>query len=111
MSNEDVQAMIDAAPDNCPITGLDKCTSYTFDEGVVYLSSPAYDAYTLPEYERNDLSFSRIRIDMDNDFIRYDEHLCYLSDLLDREDFDQIKTFYGITDSEIARAQEVANEV
>lgn len=90
-------------PNTCPITGLDKCTSYTFDEGEVYLSNPAYDAYTLPEYDREDLSFSRVRIDMDNDFIRYYEHLCDLVDLIDREDFEQIKEFYAITDDDIRR--------
>jgi hypothetical protein len=90
-------------PDICPITGLHKCESYTFDEGEVYLSNPAYDAYTLPTYDREDLSFSRVRIDMDNDFIRYDEHLCDLVDLIDRKDFEQIKEFYAITDDEIQR--------
>lgn len=90
-------------PDICPITGLHKCESYTFDEGEVYLSNPAYDAYTLPEYDRETLSFNRVRIDMDDDFTRWDECVCDLIDLLDREDFEEIKAFYGITDEEIAK--------
>jgi hypothetical protein len=96
--------IIDNAPDQCPITGLEKCTSYDFDEGVVYVSQSAYDAYTLPEYDRDDLDFYRVRIDMDDDFMRHNEHLCDLSELLDREDFEEIKNFYAITDIEIARA-------
>ena len=107
MDVKSMQGIINAAPDKCPITGLDKCTSYIFDEGVVYLSHPAYDAYTLPEYNRDDLSFSRSRIDMDDDFTRYNEYLCDLVDLLKRKDFDNIRAFYSITDDEISKAKGV----
>lgn len=95
----DIKATIEAAPERCPITGLRRCNSYMFEEGPVYLTEPAYDAYTLPEYDPDNKSFSRVKIDMDNDFMRVDEWLCDLDDLRERPDFEDIKRFYGIVES------------
>ena len=67
-----------------------------FQEGGVYLPNPVYDSYTLPTYDEEDESFNWIKIDMDDDFRRQHEILCYLDDLRDREDFEEIKKFYGI---------------
>ena len=91
-----VQFLINKAPKFCPITGLRKITSYMFDEGVVYGANRPMDAYTLPSYNPEDKTFSRIKIDMDDDFRRHHEFICELEDLQDRDDFEAIKKFYGI---------------
>ena len=66
ISSEEMKLMINNAPKECLITGLRRCDSYVFDEGVVYLSEPAYDGYTLPEYVSEDKAFYRTK--MDDDF-------------------------------------------
>lgn len=96
LENERIQKMLNEAPDLCPITGLQKIESYVFDEGVVYGIAYPYNAYTLPVYNEEEQTFYRIKIDMDNDFQRTDEFLCSLDDLKGREDFEEIKKFYGI---------------
>ena len=96
MSGTEMKKIIEEAPKKEPITGFVRCDSYMFHEGVVYLPNPAYDAYTLPTYDEEDESFNWTRIDMDDDFRREDEILCYLDDLKEREDFEEIKKFYGI---------------
>jgi hypothetical protein len=96
ISIEEAKKMIAEAPDECPITGLRKCESYLIDNQVVYLPNPAYDAYTLPQYDPESKSFLRTKYDMDDDNRATDEWLCDLDDLRDREDFEQIKAFYGI---------------
>jgi hypothetical protein len=93
---KDINTMIKNAPDECPITGLRKCESYVIDDNVVYLTNPAYDAYTLPTYDEESKEFSRIHYDMDDDNREEVECLCDLDDLRDREDFEEIKKFYNI---------------
>lgn len=95
---DEVRGDVEKAPDKCPITGLRKCTSYTIDENVVYLSEPAYNAYTLPCYDEEEKAFYRTKYDMDDDCRADDEYLCDLEDLKDRNDFDEIKRFYEIVD-------------
>lgn len=99
-----IAKMIDDAPDECLITGLNKCESYIIGGNVVYLTNPAYDAYTLPDYDRDSLSFLRIKYDMDDDFREENEHLCDLSEILSLENFEKIKEFYKITDEEMLKA-------
>lgn len=96
LSNEEAKKRVDEAPDFCPITGLTKIKSYYFDEGVVYGYPKPYDAYTLPTYDEDNEEFVRVKIDMDNDFCRDYEFVCSLQDLEGRDDFEDIKKFYGI---------------
>lgn len=96
LSAEEFKKLLDEAPDFCLITGLQKCDSYGFDNQVVYLTKPAYDAYTLPTYNKEEESFYRIRIDMDDDFRREEEYLCDLDDLKNHPNLEKIKTFYEI---------------
>jgi hypothetical protein len=98
MKSEDVKGIIDAAPDKCPITGMRKCESYIIDGNVVYLPEPAYDAYTLPEYNPEAKEFHRTHYDMDDDNREDFEYLCELDDLRERKDFEQIKAFYKIVE-------------
>lgn len=96
LSEEEARKRVDEAPNRCPITGLFKIESYYFDEGVVYGYSRPHDAYTLPTYDEENQEFNRVRIDMDNEFSRDYEFVCSLDDIKDREDFEEIKKFYGI---------------
>ncbi|NFO46545.1 hypothetical protein FDB40_06375 [Clostridium botulinum] len=96
LSEEEAKKRVVEAPYVCPITGLLKIESYYFDEGVVYGTQYPYDAYTLPTFNKNDKCFYRVKIDMDDDFRREDELVCELEELKDREDFEEIKKFYGI---------------
>lgn len=96
LSEEEAKKRVEEAPDYCPITGLIKIESYYFDEGVVYGYPRSYDAYTLPTYDEENEEFIRVKIDMDNDFCRDYEVVCSLEDIKDREDFEEIKKFYGI---------------
>lgn len=98
MSNEEMKAVIQAAPEVEPITGFRRCDSYMFNEGPVYLTEPAYDAYTVPVYDPEWKEFNWTRIDMDDDFRRENETLCSLDDLKERDDFEKIKQFYGVTE-------------
>lgn len=95
-TNAELHKMINEAPNNCPITGLEKCDLYTIGDNVVYLPYPPYDAYTLPEYIEQDKAFYRTKYDMDNDFIATDEHLCDLEDLVDHPNLEEIIRFYKI---------------
>lgn len=92
-----VQKMIDEAPDYCPITRLEKCRSFVFDEGAVYVPTPAYDAYTLPQYDPETQSFSRTKIDMDDNDRRETEWLCELHELEGHHNLVEILNFYNIT--------------
>ncbi|MGN2369877.1 hypothetical protein ACTFJW_07405 [Clostridium cagae] len=96
LSEEEAKKRVVEAPDVFPITGLLKIESYYFDEGVVYGTQYPYDAYTLPTYNENDKCFYRVKIDMDDDFRGEYELVCELEELEDREDFEEIKKFYGI---------------
>ena len=96
MEAHEIRKIIDEAPDYCPITGLRKCESYTIDGNVVYLTSPAFDAYTLPEYDAETGEFHRIKYDMDDDFKDDYEYLCHVNGLKGRADFEEIKKFYEI---------------
>lgn len=69
MSEENMNQLLQEAPDKCPITGMYKCESYLIDGNVVYLPSPAYDAYTLPVYDEEEKAFYHTKYDMDNDFM------------------------------------------
>lgn len=93
---DEIARIIEEAPEVEPISGFVRCDNYIIDGKVVYLPDPAYDAYTLPTYDEEEQSFSWIKFDMDEDFRREEEILCYLDDLKDREDFKEIKRFYGI---------------
>lgn len=68
LSYEEAFKRVKEAPNKCPILGWEKCDLYYFSEGVVYLSNPAFYAFTIPEWDEEDRSFSYYRIDMDNDF-------------------------------------------
>ncbi|MFF5994814.1 hypothetical protein AAGS61_08625 [Lysinibacillus sp. KU-BSD001] len=99
MSTEEMKVALDAAPDKCLITGLEKCTSYMIDGNVVYLPRPAYDAYTLPEYIVEEKAFHQIKYDMDNDFVEVENgELCTLEDLIldNHPNLAEIKRFYNI---------------
>jgi len=96
LTTEQLKQIIDEAPEYCPITGLAKCESYTIEDNVVYLTNPAYDAYTLPSYDEGAKAFCRTKYDMDDDFSVTEEWLCDLDDLRDRSDFKEIKRFYNI---------------
>lgn len=102
MSSEEIKAVIEAAPEVEPITGMRRCDSYMFEEGPVYLPTPAYDAYTLPVYDPEWEEFNWTKIDMDNGFTREDQVLCTLDDLRDRPDFEDIKKFYGVKKDSVA---------
>lgn len=69
---------------------------YTIDGNVVYLPTPAYDAYTLPIYSEEGKSFYYTKYDMDNDFIEEEIHLCNLDDLENHSNLAEIKKFYNI---------------
>jgi hypothetical protein len=94
-TSTDIKEIIEKSPERCPITGLRRCDLYTIADNVVYLTDPAYYAYTLPSYDEEEKTFYRTKYDLD-DGITYVEHLCDLNDLRNREDFKQIKDFYGI---------------
>jgi hypothetical protein len=47
LPREEMLKLIKEAPSYCPITGLEKCDSYIIDGNVVYVTNPAYTAYTL----------------------------------------------------------------
>lgn len=96
IEGEELKKRINEAPEYCLITGLIKIKSYAFDEGVVYGTQRPLDAFTLPVYDPESQSFSRTKIDMDDDFRRDEEWLCDLDDLRNREDYSKIKEFYGI---------------
>lgn len=64
---EEALKRLGEAPDICPLLALKKCESYYFDEGIVYVSNPAYYAYTIPEWNEKDKDFTYYKIDMDND--------------------------------------------
>ena len=99
MQVEEMKKAIEAAPEKCLITGLEKCTSYTIDGNVVYLPRPAYDAYTLPEYISETREFYQIQYDMDNEFAEAENGvLCTLDDLISENhpNLEEIKHFYKI---------------
>lgn len=101
-----LKAMMDEYPEYCPITGMERCDLYCFEEGVVYLTEPAYNAYTLPKYDSEWLEFRSIKIDMDDDYIRKDIIIAELWQLLDRYDFEEIKEFYEIPQDDIDKVKE-----
>jgi hypothetical protein len=104
---EEMRQKVAVAPNTCPITGLRKCERYTINGNVVYLTEPAYDAYTLPEYDRESLSFIRIHYDMDDDNREEVEGLCDLDELVEHapaEKLEEIMKIYEITPEEIAEA-------
>ena len=88
-----IEKIIEDAPDKCLITGLKKCKSYIFDDSAVYLSDPAYYAFTLPIYDAETGEFLRTRYDLDDDFRQEDEYLCHIDDLRDREDLKKLGDF------------------
>lgn len=94
LETEKIKNMIDEAPEHCPITGLSRCDSYIIDGNVVYLTEPAYDAYTLPVYDTEEQCFYRTKYDMDDDCRAEYEYLCHIDDLKNRDDFEEIKRFY-----------------
>ena len=97
VSVEEMKALLDNAPTHCLITGLKKCESYMIDGNVVYLPKPAYDAYTLPQYDADERAFYRTRYDMDNNFLEEVEHVCDLEDLENSPNIEKIRAFYKIS--------------
>lgn len=71
-SDEKCKELIKAAPEVCPILGAIKCKDYYFEEGVVYVSNPAYYAFTIPQWEKDSKIFTYVSIDLDDDFRRED---------------------------------------
>lgn len=96
--SDEMKKMLDEAPGECLITGLEKCESYLIDGNVVYLPRPAYDAYTLPEYDIDEKAFFRKKYDMDNEFVEDCEELCTLEDLIleNHPKLAEIKSYYNI---------------
>ena len=85
---ETLHKMIEEVPNIDPLTGMEKCELYTFDDEVVYVPVPAYDAYTFPEYDSVDKSFYHWHYDMDYDNRKEYEYICDLFDAI------HIKGFY-----------------
>lgn len=98
-------------PDECLITGCRKCESYYFDEGIVFLPEPAYDAYTLPSYNSEEKCFECWKIDMDDEFRRDYTVLCDLSHVLEWSNFKKIKEFYEIPDEDVEWAKKELAEI
>ena len=98
---EEIKKVVLAYPEKCLITGFKRCDNYYFEEGVVYLPSPAYDAYTLPEYDSAEKAFYSTVIDMDDDFRREKTLIADLENLIDKDNFQEIKEFYQIPDDDI----------
>lgn len=96
LNTEDAKKLINNAPEMCLITGMYKCESYTIGNDVVYLPSPAYDAYTYPMYDEDEEAFSHTKYDMDNDFMEENMHLCDLEDLENHPRLEEIKKYYNI---------------
>lgn len=97
VSAEEMKKILENAPPYCLITGMKKCESYLIDGNVVYLPTPAYDAYTLPEYDEQEMAFYHTKYDMDNDFISENQHLCELAELENHSNITEIKSFYKIS--------------
>lgn len=96
---DEMKKALEAAPNECLITGLQKCTDYMIDGNVVYLPQPAYDAYTLPIYDADEKVFDYIKYDMDNDFVESENgELCTLEDLIleNHPNLAEIIKFYEI---------------
>ena len=102
--------ILEEFPEKCLITGFRKCDSYYFEEGVVYLPQPPYDAYTLPEYDSEEKEFQCIKIDMDEDFVRDDVVIGELCDFIDQPNFQAIKDFYEIPEEDIRKVRDQENE-
>lgn len=96
ISVEETKRLIDEAPDYCLITGMYKCESYTIGGNVVYLPSPAYNAYTFPIFDEEDEAFYHTKYDMDNDCMEEYMHLCDLEDLDSHSRLAEIKEYYNI---------------
>lgn len=97
------------APQKCLLTNRERCDSYYYETlGVTYLSDPAYTAYSLPEFDRDDLSFSCRVFDMDEGTDEGWQTVCDLSDLIDMNHsrLDDIIAYYQITEEEINKAKE-----
>lgn len=95
-TTEEAKVLMNEAPEICPILGLSKCESYYFDEGVVYLTNPAYDAYTIPEWLEDSKEFIYTKIDMDDDF-RRDDVCVELDELLESGwTTEELEELYGI---------------
>ncbi len=101
--------LIKNAPEKCLLTGRERCDSYYYESlGVTYLSDPAYTAYSLPEFDRDDLSFSCKVFDMDDGTDEGWQTVCDLSDLITMKHskLDAIIEYYQITEEEINKAKE-----
>ena len=95
-SKEEIEKLMHEAPEICPLLGFYKCASYYFDEGIVYLSNPAYNAYTIPEWFEDSKEFIYTKIDMDDDFRREDSCID-LEELLENGwTIDELEKLYGI---------------
>lgn len=100
---------IDESPNECLISGLKKCNEYMIanedqEAEVVYITNPAYNAYTIYRYDKGDLTFTREHYDLDEG-CWHDTECLDLYEILDHPRFPEIIAFYGITDEEISAAR------
>jgi hypothetical protein len=96
IKEKEIEQLIKEAPDICPILGFCKCDSYYFDEGIVYLSNPAYNAYSIPEWNKDERTFDFVDIDMDDEFRRTDVSI-ELDELLEEGwTIEELEKLYGI---------------
>ena len=90
-------------PEIAPITNCKKCTSYWFDIGIVYLTEPAYDAYTLSEYDYEDKCFYLTKIHMEDDCRKDDEMVADLENVIQFDNWDYIRKFYEIPETHVRK--------
>ena len=86
-------------PDIDPITGCYKCSSYYFEEGIVYVTDPAYDAYILTRYNSDEKDFWSLKFDMDNDTKEGPTIITTLEEVKKWDNWKYIKEFYDIPEN------------
>ena len=96
MTGEEMKKIIQSVPEVEPITGLKRCDDYMFNEGPVYVTEPAYDAYTVPVYDPDWKEFNWVKIDMDDDFRREDSCIDLEELLANGWTIDELEKIYGI---------------
>lgn len=82
MTGQEYKELIKTVPQEHPFVRASICDKYYFNDEATYITTPAYDAYTLPAYNEDDRIFEWIHIDMDDDN-RFDFEYSDLSDLVD----------------------------
>lgn len=104
------RSSIDESPNECIISGLKKCNEYMIvnedqEAHVVYITNPAYDAYTMYSYDKDSMTFNREHFDLDEGVWRDSEYLD-LYDVLDHPRLSEIMAYYGISLNEINTARD-----